>query len=116
MAMSGFLKNISGRSGASAGVSADLRSRVLDQFEEAGIGWVWATDSDGKLCYLSERAAASLGQEVGALLGHPIEDVFEVDEENPDQQGVRPLKFQIKGHKKIREQVVRFEASTSLDH
>ncbi|WP_234026845.1 EAL domain-containing protein [Erythrobacter sp. HKB08] len=94
-------------------MSADLRSRVLDQFEEAGIGWVWATDSDGKLCYLSERAAASLDQEVGALLGHPIEDVFEVDEENPDQQGVRPLKFQVKGHKKIREQVVRFALGKS---
>lgn len=85
-----------------------FRTRMLDQFERAGIGWIWATDRDGRLSYLSSKAVEALGHPMEELLGHPIEDLFEIDEDNPDQQTCRPLKFQVRSHKKIRDQVVRF--------
>jgi hypothetical protein len=45
--------------GASAVIQmkdASRRLELLDDFERAGIGWLWATDADGRLIYLSENA------------------------------------------------------------
>ena len=28
---------------------ANRRLQVLDEFEQAGIGWIWATDNEGRL-------------------------------------------------------------------
>ena len=47
------------------------RLAVLDDFEQAGIGWIWATDADNRLIYISESAAEKLGRPVLDLLGHP---------------------------------------------
>ncbi|MBA4748493.1 MAG: hypothetical protein H2056_07245, partial [Sphingopyxis sp.] len=33
------------------------RLALLDDFEEAGIGWIWASDGEGRLIYLSASAA-----------------------------------------------------------
>ncbi len=85
-----------------------LRSRILDDYERLGIGWVWATDRDGKLTFLSETALTTLDHEPKDVIGQSIETIFEVDSDNPDQRTARPLSFQFKSHKKIREQVVRY--------
>jgi hypothetical protein len=39
-------------------LSGDLKRRleVLEDFEQAGIGWLWASDADGHLIYISENA------------------------------------------------------------
>lgn len=86
----------------------DMRMRVLDEFDRAGIGWIWATDAQGKLIYLADKAIEKLGHDSGELIGRPIEEVFEVDSQNSAEDSARSLKFQIKARNKIRDQVVRF--------
>ncbi len=115
MSMASFLKSRAPvpEEGSANFSGSRLRERILDEFEQAGIGWIWATDRDGRISYLSPMAADALGQETDSILGHQIEEVFEIDQDNPDQQTARPLKFQVKSHKKIREQVVRFALNKS---
>ena len=66
MSMASFLKSRSTPAEATPQTSADgfassgLRARVLDEFEQAGIGWIWATDRDGRLSYLSHKAVEAL--------------------------------------------------------
>ncbi|QJQ32519.1 EAL domain-containing protein [Sphingomonas lacunae] len=101
----------SGSDGTVAVVTASDAARrleLLDDFEQAGIGWIWATDAEGRLIYMSENAATRLGQPVDILLGQSLSDLFEVDPENPTAKSDRPLKFQLAAHKKIADLVVRF--------
>lgn len=87
---------------------AARRLELLDDFEQAGIGWIWATDDQGRLIYMSENAALQLGQPVEQLLAQSLSDLFEIDPENPTAKSDRPLKFQLAAHKKIADLVVRF--------
>ncbi|QYU70575.1 diguanylate cyclase [Leptolyngbya sp. 15MV] len=116
MAMN-FLKGLkqgAARGGETAAVhplrpaAGDLRARVLDEFDRTGIAWIWATDSEGRLLYLSDKAVDTLGESAGELIGQPLEQVFEIDEEMANDTGGRSLTFQLKARNTIREQVVRF--------
>ncbi len=110
MAAKSFLRSLTGGNGPGSAYEPDgddLRMRVLDEFDRAGIGWIWATDSEGKLIYLADRAIERLGCGSEALIGEPIEDLFEIDAENSAESSSRSLKFQIKARNKIRDQVVR---------
>ena len=109
MATKSFLRSFSSKSEPpkTAPPVGDLRMRVLDEFDKAGIGWIWATDSSGKLIYLADRAIERLGCSKDELIGQPIEDIFEIDESSAESSG-RSLKFQIKARNKIRDQVVLF--------
>ena len=84
------------------------RLAVLDDFEQAGIGWIWATDADGRLIYISESAAAKLARPVLELLGHPLIELFETDPDNPDERSDRPLKFQLSARNKLTDLIMRF--------
>ena len=103
MALSGMLKNLGGR-GAS-GSRASLRAgesgagsvafaerlAMLDAFEEAEIAWLWATDADGRLIYLSSSALSKFGegvQVIGEHLGKLLETVLEEEE-----HASRPVSF-----------------------
>ena len=50
---------------------AARRVELLDSFEAAGLGWFWATDAKGRLIYLSENAAHTLGWTHGEAIGKP---------------------------------------------
>jgi diguanylate cyclase (GGDEF)-like protein len=89
---------------------AAARLAVLDDFEQAGIGWIWATDSDNRLIYISESAADKVGRPVLELLGHPLIELFETDPDNPDERSDRPLKFQLSARNKLIDLVMRFSA------
>jgi len=39
------------------------RTAVLSEIEELGVGMFWATDADGRLTFLSQRALDDLGQD-----------------------------------------------------
>ncbi len=113
MAVTDFFQGFKTRAPASGSVATgvadpEMRARILDEFERAGIGWVWATDRAGQLLYLSDNARQKLDREMETLLGHPLETLFEVDEEDPDQRSSRPLKFQLRARNKIQDQIVRF--------
>ena len=55
------------------------RLEVLGDIEAAGIGWIWASDAEGRLIYLTEGAREKLGKERSDLLGKPIVELFETD-------------------------------------
>ncbi|QUL39331.1 EAL domain-containing protein [Erythrobacter sp. JK5] len=49
---------------------------MLDQLEQSGLGWFWASDPDGKLTYLSAAIAERLELPLGDLLGQPLATTF----------------------------------------
>ncbi|ANU08217.1 Phytochrome-like protein cph2 [Paraurantiacibacter namhicola] len=92
--------------------NAQGRLAILDDFEDAKIGWLWASDAEGRLTYLSDSAAGSLGREQTDLLGQPLTVLFETDRDNPDTSG-RPLQFLLKSRSKLKSTVVRFAVGKS---
>jgi diguanylate cyclase (GGDEF)-like protein len=86
---------------------AARRLQVLDEFEQAGIGWIWATDPEGRLIYLSENASEKLGKPIGEMLAQPLVTLFETDPDNPDERSGRPLNFQLNARSKIHDLTVR---------
>ena len=84
------------------------RLQILDDFEQAGIGWLWATDAKGRLIYISEKAAEKLQQPMEALLAQPLTSLFETDAHNAGERSERPLNFQLTARNKIIDQTVRF--------
>ena len=90
---------------------AARRLELLDDFETAGFGWLWATDAEGRLIYVSQSAAARLDRPLGELLAQPLLDLFEIDPDNPDERASdRPLKFQMSARNKLNDLTVRFVA------
>ncbi|KLI63082.1 putative bifunctional diguanylate cyclase/phosphodiesterase [Aurantiacibacter marinus] len=112
MTVSGLLKGF-GRGNAPRGtsrvISADdtvRRLEILDDFEQTGISWIWATDKDDHLIYFSPSADGELDEGVGQLVDHPLIELFEIDPENGERSD-RPLNFQLKMRNKIVELPVR---------
>ncbi|MDP3674127.1 MAG: EAL domain-containing protein [Novosphingobium sp.] len=94
------------------------RLELLDDFECGGFAWMWATDSEGRLIYVSASAAERLDKPLTELLAQPFVTLFETDPDNPDERGSdRPLKFQLSARNKLIDVTVRF-APTRLsgDH
>ena len=121
MDLSGFFRSRSGTAapeelaveprlpaGIITAADAARRLEVLDDFEQAGIGWIWATDSENRLIYISESAAKKLGRPVDDLRGRPLIQLFETDPDNPDERSDRPLKFQLSVRNKLTDLVLRF--------
>ncbi|NBB23782.1 EAL domain-containing protein [Porphyrobacter sp. SLTP] len=82
------------------------RAVVLGEVEELGIGMFWATDAEGHLSFLSQRALVDLGTDSETMIGKPLTQVFQdVDEEDggPSQ---RSLAFKLKARSKLDEQIV----------
>jgi len=126
MELSSFFRNRNASVGATesggaapAGVitvsDSAARLGVLDDFEQAGIGWIWATDSENRLIYISDSAAQKLGRPVLELLGHPLIELFETDPDNPDERSDRPLKFQLSARNKLTDLILRYASGQSND-
>ena len=121
MAVKSFLQGFSGKKDGQGDcnpnlrpvASGALRAQVLDEYDRAGIGWIWATDSDGNLIYLADKATEKLGLDTSDLLGKPLDELFEIDSNVSQEGSGRPLKFQLKAQNKIRDQVVRFSNGKS---
>ncbi len=89
------------------------RLEVLEDIEQAGIGWLWASDAEGRLIYLTDGALAKLGKQRDELLGKPLVELFETDPDNPDGGTQRPLNFQLTAHNKLTDLTVRFALEKS---
>ena len=90
--------------------SADLKRRVelLDSFENAGLGWFWATDNQGRLIYVSENAAEKIGCTSQDLVGRHLTEVFDPDmEDQPEAQAQRPLSFLLGARNSITQLIVK---------
>jgi diguanylate cyclase (GGDEF)-like protein len=120
MAVRSLLKGLTGGGSSAADDHVDFgdaavvtpsdtrrRLQILDDFEQAGIGWIWATDAQGRLIYLSETASEKLGKPASELLAQPLVSVFETDPDNPDERSDRPLNFQLNARSKIHDLTVR---------
>lgn len=118
MGAKGFIKGIAGKAlagsagaGRPAGIitAADKTERleVLDDFEEAGFGWLWASDANGRLIYISENAAGKLDLSLENLLGEQLTTLFETDPDNPDERSDRPFKFQLSARSRLVDLIVR---------
>jgi len=73
----------------------DLARRVelLDSFEQAGLGWFWASDAHGRLIYLSDSAIQQLGFDRDRLIGTQLGDLFTADTDAGSDRVERPLAF-----------------------
>ncbi len=69
------------------------RVELLDSFEQAGLGWFWATDAVGRVIYISESAARSLELKAEHIIGQPFTDLFSTDTSSDDEKPERPLAF-----------------------
>ena len=116
MAVNGLLRVFSGNTASSSEVDsasavtvADQahRAEILDDFEKAGITWLWATDAEGRIIYMTEKAAENLGRPVSDLISEQFTAFFENDPDNPDGKSDRPLKYQLSKRSKINDVVVR---------
>ena len=71
------------------------RVELLDCFENANLGWFWATDAHGRIIYLSESAMTRFGLERGAIIGKPLIELFDSAESltHGDEGEERPLAY-----------------------
>lgn len=81
-------------------------TKMLREIEEVGIGSFWATNAEGILIYLSEKALHSLGQDGEKLIGRNLTSVFSETSIDGDLRGQRSLKFKIRSHSQIEGQIV----------
>lgn len=92
---------------------AAKRLELLDDFEQAGISWLWATDADGRLVYLSHNAAEGLQKPLDELLTRPLTELLETDPDSPGGSSARPLNFQLTARNKLVDQTVRLTVGRS---
>lgn len=52
------------------------RLAMLDDLEQSGLGWFWASDASGNLTYLSDAIAARLDVPLTDLIGQPLTAIF----------------------------------------
>ncbi len=118
----GFLRSVKdqgARSAARGKVSAGngealslpARSAVLSDVEALGIGMFWATDAEGRLSFLSQRALDDLGFKAKELLGKPVTQVFTDIDLEPGAPHQRAIGFKLKAHSKVEEHVIAVSAA-----
>jgi diguanylate cyclase (GGDEF)-like protein len=61
---------------AASALSDGERLAMLDELEQSGLGWFWASDASGQLTYLSGAIAARLDLPLEDLLGQPLSTIF----------------------------------------
>jgi len=64
------------RDAATSALSDGERLAMLDELEQSGLGWFWASDASGNLTYLSGAIAVRLGLSLTDLLGQPLPAIF----------------------------------------
>ena len=93
-----------------APISADdseRRVQLLDSFESAGLGWFWATDSKGRIIYISETACTKYGWDREKVIGKQFSELFLADNSDDPNKSERPLNFLLNAKNSISELNVR---------
>lgn len=78
MALKGFMSSRNGaRSGSAATRLSDSEKlSMLDELERSGLGWFWATDSQGNISYLSPAISDRLEIPLEDIVGKPLTGAF----------------------------------------
>jgi diguanylate cyclase (GGDEF)-like protein/PAS domain S-box-containing protein len=58
------------KTNADVGSQSESASLLLQEYEQRGVGWLWAVDGENRVTYISSRMSALLGKPAGQLLGH----------------------------------------------
>jgi diguanylate cyclase (GGDEF)-like protein/PAS domain S-box-containing protein len=66
---------------------------LLQNFEESGRGWFWATDAEGRITYLSESVCGTFGREPGEVIGTSFIELFRKSDDPDDLQRTLPFLF-----------------------
>ncbi|MFO6447535.1 putative bifunctional diguanylate cyclase/phosphodiesterase [Erythrobacter sp. NE805] len=61
---------------ATSALTDGERLAMLDELEQSGLGWFWASDARGNLTYLSGAIAKRLDLPLADLLGQPLTAIF----------------------------------------
>ena len=102
MPFKGLLSSVSGKAAtARRNVAAEVLSdaekiAMLDQLEEAGLGWFWATDVEGRLTYLSSALAQRIEIPLEDLIGQPFAKLFDPA---TNERSAKPLSLLLNTHK-----------------
>jgi diguanylate cyclase (GGDEF)-like protein len=107
MSLKGLLSSRSGRTGSPGPLSAltdGERLAMLDELEQSGLGWFWASDAAGNLTYLSAAIAARIDVPMEALIGQPLTGIFTTAES--DGRG-KSLPLMLGAHKAFAGMAVR---------
>ncbi len=90
---------------APPGLQMNEALRLLQNYEESGRGWFWATNAEGRLTYISETVAARLGKSGDGLAGTPLVELFDGSAGESERQ--RSLPFLLTRQSKIDELPLR---------
>ena len=84
---------------------------MLESYEDAGLGYFWATDEHGNLTYLTEGALSKLGWSAGEVFGGPISRFF-LQPREQDAAADRPIAFLLTARNSISGLNVRLESAS----
>ena len=86
--------------------------QLLAEFEHGGKAWLWETNIDGRLTYISKQLATSLTGEADSLLGTPLTDLILPDDgsEMDSASGERTLGFHLSTRLPFSDLIVRANA------
>ncbi|WP_241461626.1 putative bifunctional diguanylate cyclase/phosphodiesterase [Aurantiacibacter luteus] len=84
------------------------RLALLDSFEQSGVAWLWSTDAEGRVTYLSPTASECLAG-AGTILGQPFGKLFETVRDGDHEHGGRPLSFMMSARTRFSDQTVRLQ-------
>ena len=112
MPLKGFLSSrgagrLLGRGSDAASVLSDAEKlAMLEDMEQSGLGWFWASDADGNLTYLSGAIGERLELPLSDLIGQPLASVFV----SADREGrTKSLSLMLGAHKAFQGFSVRAE-------
>jgi diguanylate cyclase (GGDEF)-like protein/PAS domain S-box-containing protein len=60
------------KTNADVGSQSESASLLLQEYEQRGVGWLWAVDNENRVTYISSRMSTLLGKPAGQLLGHSM--------------------------------------------
>ncbi len=58
---------------------------LLQDYEASGLGWFWASDSHGRITYISDCVARLLGKDRNAIIGQSLQSLFILERDEDDQ-------------------------------
>ncbi|WP_284734546.1 putative bifunctional diguanylate cyclase/phosphodiesterase [Sphingosinicella terrae] len=91
--------------------NAQRASRFIEEFEQAGRGWFWETNSRGALSYISDQLAADLAIPAAELIGRPFTDLIGSDASGSADSSERTLGFHLSARLPFTDITVRANAS-----
>jgi len=111
----GRLRGLLGSKGGAGGPALDapasnqeLRQALLllRDYEKSGIGWFWASDADGRITYVSDCVAQTIGRAREDIIGQPVQSLF-ILERDDDDTVERTLPLILSARKTFSELAVR---------